>query len=56
MTNLWPPQTNFPIKDPDTSDTFNKIWLWEHEWNKHGKDYANILQVLFPLRYKDATS
>lgn len=51
MNNLWPPQTNFPITDPQTSATFNQHWLWEHEWNKHGKDYVNILQVLKPEQF-----
>lgn len=52
MYNLWPPQTNYPITDPETASTFNQHWLWEHEWNKHGKDYVNILQVLKPEQYQ----
>lgn len=56
MWNLWPPQTNYPILNPETANTFNKHWLWEHEWDKHGKDYANILQVLYPKEYEHATS
>jgi hypothetical protein len=56
LTDIWPPQTNYPITDKATADTFDRHWLWEHEWNKHGKDFANILQVLRPDGWKQANS
>lgn len=55
MTNLWPPQLNYPLSDPETCNTFNLHWLWSHEYDKHGKDYSNILQVLFPQKFSKAT-
>jgi len=55
MLNLWPPQTNFPIRDPKTANTFNKHWLWEHEYNKHGKDVSEIIQILHPEKWSSAS-
>lgn len=47
MDNFWPPQSN-----SDKSD----YWLWEHEYNKHGKDYAQILQIYQPEEFGRASS
>ena len=45
MNNYYPPTTN------SRSGGFAEYFLWQHEWNKHGKDYATILYKLFPERY-----
>ena len=47
MENYWPPQSN----DDKEAD-----WLWSHEYDKHGKDFANILQFYQPHEYKRASS
>jgi hypothetical protein len=47
MRNYWPAQSNSG-KSED--------WLWNHEYNKHGKDYAHILQIHDPANYARATS
>jgi ribonuclease I len=39
MQNYWPPKAK-----ASTSNVF----LWQHEWETHGKDYANILFKLKP--------
>jgi hypothetical protein len=39
MQNYWPPKSK-----ASTSTVF----LWEHEWDTHGKDYANIILKLRP--------
>lgn len=56
MKNVWPPQLNYPLTDPATAATFDRYWLWPHEYNKHGKDYVNILQILYPNLFKNASS
>lgn len=47
MINYWPPQSN-------SQKEFT--WLWDHEYNKHGKDFAEILQTYNPSVYKKASS
>jgi ribonuclease I len=39
MQNYWPPKSK-----ASTSSVF----LWQHEWDTHGKDYANIILKLRP--------
>lgn len=47
MINYWPPQSN-------SQKEFT--WLWEHEYNKHGKDFSEILQTYNPKVYGGASS
>jgi ribonuclease I len=47
MENYWPPQSN----DDKEAD-----WLWSHEYDKHGKDFSNILQVYLPHEYERASA
>lgn len=47
MINYWPPQSN-------SQKEFT--WLWDHEYNKHGKDFAEILQTYNPKVYAKASS
>jgi hypothetical protein len=47
MINYWPPQSN-------SQKEF--AWLWEHEYNKHGKDFSEILQTYNPKVYGGASS
>jgi ribonuclease I len=42
MNNYWPPQSR--ATGPET-------FLWEHEWTKHGPDYAEIILNLQPDRF-----
>lgn len=39
MQNYWPPKTK-----ASTSNLF----LWEHEWESHGQDYAELVYKLRP--------
>ena len=39
MHNYWPPKSK-----PSSTNVF----LWDHEWTTHGKDYANIVYRLRP--------
>ena len=47
MHNFWPAK----IK-ASTSNTF----LWQHEWETHGKDYAKIIYKLKPEAFPGTTS
>jgi hypothetical protein len=42
MQNYWPPKSK-----ASTSSVF----LWEHEWDTHGKDYAAIILKLRPNEF-----
>jgi len=42
MLNFWPPQNR---------DRGDKYFLWNHEWNKHGKDYSAIMLNLAPNNF-----
>jgi hypothetical protein len=42
MNNYWPPK----IK-ASTTTTF----LWQHEWESHGQDYAAIIYKLRPAEF-----
>jgi hypothetical protein len=42
MQNYWPPKAK-------ASNT--NVFLWQHEWETHGKDYANILYKLKPENF-----
>lgn len=42
MHNYWPPKAK-------ASNT--NVFLWQHEWETHGKDYANILFKLSPEKF-----
>ena len=35
----------FPAKSKESND---KTFLWDHEWKKHGNDYADIMLKLRP--------
>lgn len=39
MHNYWPPK----IKASSSN-----VFLWDHEWSTHGKDYADIVYSLRP--------
>ena len=42
MNNYWPPQSQsgrYPY------------FLWEHEWEDHGQDYAGIVYKLHPNQF-----
>lgn len=47
MKNYWQPQSNL------TTDS--KYWLWEHEWNDHGHDYAELIYRMQPKRFTGLT-
>lgn len=47
MRNYWPAQSNSGKAED---------WLWNHEYNKHGKDYAHLLQIHDSANYARATS
>lgn len=42
MHNYWPPQSK---------STTSSLFLWDHEWTTHGKDYANIIYKLRPADF-----
>ena len=42
MHNYWPPQSK---------TTTSSLFLWDHEWTTHGKDYANIIYKLRPADF-----
>ena len=42
LSNYWPPQSSASKK---------RYFLWDWEYNKHGRDYADILQVYNPNEY-----
>jgi hypothetical protein len=46
MHNYWPPKS----KASSTS-----VFLWQHEWENHGKDYAAILYKLKPENFPGTT-
>lgn len=39
---------------PWNSDSQDMYWVWDHEYNKHGIIYSNILQHLNPQEYQSA--
>jgi hypothetical protein len=39
MQNYWPPKNKA---------SSSNVFLWDHEWTNHGKDYANIVYNLRP--------
>jgi hypothetical protein len=47
MYNFWPPQSNSQKEE---------TWLWHHEYDKHGKDFAQILQIYQPDTFGKASS
>ena len=42
MNNYWPSKSK--------ASTSN-IFLWQHEWEQHGKDYADIIYKLRPNEF-----
>ena len=46
MQNYWPPK----VKNSSSS-----IFLWDHEWTDHGKDYAHIIYMLRPSDFPGTT-
>lgn len=42
MHNYWPPQSKA---------SSSNVFLWEHEWSAHGKDYANVVYKLRPADF-----
>lgn len=42
MLNFWPSQTK---------STTSNVFLWDHEWSAHGKDYADIIYKLRPADF-----
>ena len=42
MHNYWPPQAK---------KSSSNVFLWQHEWETHGKDYAAIMFKLKPEAY-----
>lgn len=49
MQNYWPANSNSGSGRP-------WYWLWDHEFNKHGKDYAQIIQIYQPDEYGRAST
>jgi ribonuclease I len=49
MNNFWPASSNSNSGRP-------WYWLWDHEFNKHGKDFVQILQLYQPEQYSHASS
>lgn len=45
MKNYWPPQSR---------NSENQYFLWEHEWEEYGHDYVNIIKNVQSHRFKDA--
>lgn len=43
LSNYWPPQS---------SSSKKRYFLWDWEYNKHGRDFVDILQVYKPREYK----
>ena len=42
MQNFWPPQSR---------KTGSATFLWEHEWEGHGHDYAELIYRVQPSRF-----
>ena len=42
----------YPAKIKNSSSL---TFLWEHEWEKHGKDYADIVYKLRPKDFPGTT-
>ena len=47
MQNFWP----FVA----TQEKKNTSWLWDHEYNKHGKDFNQLIKSLNPEKYSKAS-
>lgn len=52
LNRLWPARSETP-KNPRHPTEEESNFLWNHEWSKHGKDFAELYSKLFGVLSKN---